>query len=263
MSRMQLMAALAALALTLPAAPVEAVELNVATAINKAGRQRMLSQRIAKASCQMALGVLPETSARILEESIALFEGQLAEINAAAPTQQIRGSVAALAKTWHHYRAAASGPATREACPRLSAQSDEVLAAAHRLTLELQDYSGTPIGRLVNVSGRQRMLSQRLAKLYMVRAAGPDTPGLRDEMESARNEFAGALVLLQSAPENTPALRRELDSVALQWEWFQGAIGQDGGLASYRLVVADSSEAILRSMETVTRLYEELGSGKK
>ena len=51
--------------------------------------------------------------------------------------------------------------------------------------------------------------------------------------------------------------------MALQWEWFQGAIGQDGGLASYRLVVADSSEAILRSMETVTRLYEELGSGKK
>jgi len=263
MLRMGLVAAAAALALTLPAAPAEAAaELSVASAINKAGRQRMLSQRIAKAYCQVALGVLPETSARILEESIALFEGQLAELNATAPTRQIRESVAALAKPWHLFRAAASGPPAREACPRLSDQSDEVLAAAHRLTLELQDYSGTQVGRLVNISGRQRMLSQRLAKLYMVRAAGPDSPALRDDMESARNEFSGALAALQAAPENTPALHRELDSVALQWDWFQSALSQDGSLASYRLVVADSSESILRSMETVTRLYEELARGK-
>jgi hypothetical protein len=102
------------------------------------------------------------------------------------------------------------------------------------------------------------MLSQRLAKLYMVRATGADSPGLRDEMDSARNEFSGALAALQAASENTATLRRELESVALQWEWFQGALGQDGGLASYRLVVADASESILRSMETVTRLYEGL-----
>ncbi|HSD60466.1 MAG TPA: type IV pili methyl-accepting chemotaxis transducer N-terminal domain-containing protein [Burkholderiales bacterium] len=260
---LRLVLAAAALALALPAAPAEAAaELSVASAINKAGRQRMLSQRIAKAYCQVALGVLPETSGKILEESIALFEGQLAELNAAAPTRQIRESVAALAKPWHLYRAAASASPAREACPRLSAQSDEVLAAAHRLTLELQDYSGTQLGRLVNVSGRQRMLSQRLAKLYMVRAAGPDSPTLRDEMESARNEFTGALAALQAAPENTPALHRELDSVALQWDWFQSALNQDSSLASYRLVVADSSESILRSMETVTRLYEDLGRGK-
>jgi hypothetical protein len=259
MEKTGLVAAVAALALTLPAAPVEAgPELGVASAINKAGRQRMLSQRIAKAYCQVALGVLPETSARILEESVALFEGQLAELNAAAPDRQIRDSVAALARPWHLFRAAASAPASREGCVRLSARSDEVLAAAHRLTVELQDYSGTQVGRLVNISGRQRMLSQRLAKLYMVRAAGSDSPALREEMDSARNEFTGALAVLQGAPENTPALRRELESVALQWEWFQGALGQDGSLASYRLVVADSSESILRSMETVTRLYEGL-----
>lgn len=259
MLSIRLAVAAAALALILPPAPaLAASELSVASAINKAGRQRMLSQRIAKAYCQAALGVLPETSARILDESIALFEGQLAELNAAAPTKQIRGSVSALAKPWHLYRAAASATPTREACPKVSSQSDEVLASAHRLTLELQDYSGTPVGRLVNISGRQRMLSQRLAKLYMVRAAGPPSPTLRDEMESARNEFSGALGVLQSAPENTPALRRELDSVALQWEWFQNALDQDSGLASYRLVVADSSESILRSMETVTQLYEGL-----
>jgi PilJ/NarX-like methyl-accepting chemotaxis transducer len=235
-------------------------EMTLSAAINKAGRQRMLSQRIAKSYCQVGLGVMPDASARQLDDALTLFEKQLTELERFASTRTVRDSIAAMKKAWKPFKAAATGPVSRQGCDKLTHQSDEILRVANRLTSQLQELAGTPAARLVNISGRQRMLSQKLAKLYMVRAWGFDTSTVREEMDSARNEFSGALAALVAAPENNPELRKELDEVALQWDWFQNALTQDYGYASYRLVVADSSESILNSMETVTRMYEDLSS---
>jgi PilJ/NarX-like methyl-accepting chemotaxis transducer len=264
MGRTGIRGMLAALCLVLlgVCAAAAAEELTASAAINKAGRQRMLSQRIAKSYCQLGLEVMPSASARQLDDSVTLYELQLAELRRFATTKPLRDAVAAMEKAWKPFRTAATGAVSREACGKLARQSDELLKLAQQLTLQLQELAGTPIARLVNISGRQRMLSQKLAKLYMVRAWGFDSPTLRDEMDSARNEFSGALTTLLAAPENGPRLRQELDGVALQWEWFQNALSQDFGYASYRLVVADSSESILTSMETVTRMYEELSANR-
>jgi hypothetical protein len=104
------------------------------------------------------------------------------------------------------------------------------------------------------------MLSQRLAKLYMLRAWQLDTAGQRERMETAEREFGEALERLRAAPENTPAIAAELEAVARQWEWFSAAIALQGA-QSYTLVVAEASEAILNSMEIVTGLYAALARG--
>lgn len=250
--------AAACLGLAMAVPDAGAADLTLAAAINKAGRQRMLSQRMVKAYCQKGLGVMPASSGRQLTEAMALFERQLAELKAFVSTGPARESVAQMESGWKSFKESASRPPSREGCEALSQKGEDLLASAHRLTLELQAQSSGAVGRLVNISGRQRMLSQRLAKLYMLMAWGFDNPAVQDQMESARNEFTGALATLQSAPESKGQLREELDSVALQWEWFQNALAQDSTYASYRLVVADSSESILQSMENLTQLYEQL-----
>ena len=101
------------------------------------------------------------------------------------------------------------------------------------------------------------MLSQRAAKLYMLQEWGFDSLTIRDEMVRAVNEFTGALAALRTAPENTDVILAELDDVQIQWSWFYHALSLKGD-DSFRLIVAESSEAILRQMDILTSRYEQL-----
>lgn len=63
----------------------ESAELSPAAAINKAGRQRMLTQRMIKAYCQAGLGVMPQQSREQIRNAVKLFDAQLRELDSAAP----------------------------------------------------------------------------------------------------------------------------------------------------------------------------------
>lgn len=86
-----------------------AAALSAAAAVNKAGRQRMLSQRLAKAYLMVALGVQPGDGRRILAESLSLFEAQFAELKSHAPNDDVKAAAAALEREWKPYRAVLAG----------------------------------------------------------------------------------------------------------------------------------------------------------
>ena len=157
--------------------------------------------------------------------------------------------------------AAASGPppaaATNGAEPlaRADERAEALLAAADALTDALQRASGRPQLALVNLCGRQRMLSQRLAKQALLAGL---LGGARADAQAAAAaltmaDFESALLQLERAPLSTPAIRAALAAARGQWLRLRAGIPRQGGGAP---AVARESEALLASFEELTSLVE-------
>jgi nitrate/nitrite-specific signal transduction histidine kinase len=234
---------------------------DINSAINKAGRERMLSQRMAKAYFQLGLGVDTDRSKRVLDSSISLFDRQLVELKNFSPTPEIKDTYQKLEGAWIAYKDSLVGaPPNPEGGKKVLALSEQVLALAQQGTVQLEKHSGTTAGRLVNISGRQRMLSQRMAKFYQALAWGASDANSAAELEKARKDFAAAHQELSSAPSNTPQIKEALELVKQQWFFFENALSQKSTGDKKQLTgnVATTSERILEEMETVVGLYERL-----
>lgn len=254
---------LAALALALvaaaPAPPALGADpLGLSQAINIAGRQRMLTQRIVKNYYLVGIGIDVERTRDALVDAVTLFEAQLAELRR---HHQEPGVVAALdrvEKLWPDFAHIAGAAVERGQARRLIELGEALLAAADNVVLELEALSQRPYARLVNISGRQRMLSQRMVTLYLVQAWGLGNVATLDKLDRARNEFRGALIELQSSPENSDVIERELTAAGEQWQWLESALRFNQQDTFFPSIVDDAAEKTLVAMERVTALYTRL-----
>jgi hypothetical protein len=237
--------------------------ININDAINKAGRQRMLSQRLAKGYLQIGQNIDPVQSQRIFGNSLALFDRQLAELTSFAPTADNKATVADLGKTWQVYRGilTASSPNLRDAKSVMSVNED-VLALAQTATVQLEKVSGTATARLVNLAGRQRMLSQRMAKFYQAFNWGVASSDALTKLAKSREEFISAMAELSASPKNTPTITQGIELAKLQWFFFDQALTVKPGGKEDKLRYADNvattSERILELMDQITGMYQQL-----
>ena len=129
-----------------------------------------------------------------------------------------------------------------------------MLASAYRLIGALEG-RGKSAAKIINIAGRQRMLSQRMAKSFMLMEAGGDSVLIRPRLGAARSEFVLAIDALEAAPISTPAIKQDLALARTQWMFYQGALdGKDKPNA--RRDVATTSERILEVMDNLTGLYD-------
>ena len=234
-----------------------AEELTIMAAVNMAGRQRMLTQRMVKAYCQINLDVRRDEAREQLAQAVAQFDSQLTELKRFAPTLKVSESLAVADGLWVPFRKIITSPYSRENAEQVMVLNENLLQASQLVVTQLETLSGRPAARLVNIAGRQRMLSQRIAKFYMLRELGFQTPLVLDGLNSVKGEFLAAHAELRASPRNTDEINRLLDGVNLQWQLLDYSISNK--TVSLVEFVALTTEKIVQGMDQVTTRYEALG----
>lgn len=254
-SRRTIVQGLVGLAL-LPSARSANAQLSLPTAVNRTARFRALSQRTAKAYCQAYLNVLPEQAKSVLGTAQKLFDSGFADLGRASLPADLAKQILAIQTQVNTLRELVAKSPTKEAVGLVNAQADSVLALADSTTQALEGLTKNASVKLVNLAGRQRMLSQRMAKNYFLLAANFNQTNIRDQLVADAGAFKQALATLKAAPISTVAIRNELELGQSQWVFFESAIARKpdtDGLAA----VATTSERLLEVMNNLTGYYDE------
>lgn len=250
-------------ATSLPLLTAHAQVSDMGDAINKAGRQRMLSQRMGKAGLALAHGIEKPMAQHVLDKSIALFDRQLLELKAFASSPEIMATYNTLDASWRAYQTAlvVNAPARQNAASMLQLNAG-VLALAHQGTQQFEAVQGKPLGKLVNIAGRQRMLSQRMAMYYLAARLPVESPVAIAEINKARGDFVGAMTYLRQAPQTTAAIQEQLQLADGQWVFFDAALKRtatdDAGAVRALSETFIASENLLAVMDRVTGMYSAL-----
>lgn len=229
----------------------------IVSATNLAGEQRMLVQRVAKLYSQVGLNVMPSAAVNQLNLANRRFENNLLALQSVvANSEESKLAYVRLVDEWQKMKKALSKDVSRETAEALARQAEVTLGVAENLT-RLVETKGSS-SNVINLAGRQRMLSQRIANNYLLRSWGVDSSAVRETLAISVSDFSAGLVKLRERKDNSPAIQFELEEVAQQWEWLQAALAVEGA-GAYRLIVTESADAILESTDRITRLYEEQG----
>ncbi len=238
-----------------------AAAISLETAIDQAGRQRMLTQRMVKVYALIGQRVSVGRAYDQLDASVALFDKQLNALKPVAGTAEERASLRKIERLWRRLKKVVTAKPDREKAQGVDKLAEATLREADRFVGLLEKRSGKAAGHLTNLAGRQRMLSQRMAKFYVLRSWGLDLPAYRQGFDAAVVAFGNALRGLTNAEENTDAITKGLDDVTRQWRLFGLSKAVDGGRFVPSLVTR-SMDKILDRMDMLTMEYARLGENK-
>lgn len=263
-----LLGSLAAVALPQAAFPRSSAPgspLDTPTAVDMAGRLRMLSQRCTKAYLLAGLSVTPDNARAMLQASIERFDAHLVALMGFQPSPAVQASLQRLQARWTDVRAMLAGTPDRVGAAALYDASELLQQAAHRTTVAYENVTGSPLDHLVGIAGRQRMLSQRMAKFYLYRAWDLNEAPADMELHLSRAHFTAVLTQLESSHRVSTPAKVAATRVRHAWEPYQGALFSAKTPALLRqgaARVAEESERILATAEELVGLLVAQAQGR-
>lgn len=223
-------------------------------AVNRAGQLRMLSQRVVKCYAQMAMQHQVAESVQLLADSMQRVDITLGILKKAVTKKGYGDLVECVAHSWQAIVLICNTQPALDRTKNIDDLAEIMLKDAENLTEFLESSGLVATLHILNVSGRQRMLSQRITKLcyFLINAPNAD---LLQQIQLHSVQFEAALTYLNKAPLSTDMIKADLQMAQVEWQRLKTALSQMQ-VATALDDISDASERLLDVFERLTDQYE-------
>lgn len=240
-------------------------------AVNIAGKQRMLSQKMSKAYLLLSKGITNDEIKKELSSSKFIFEKQLDILTQNASSTAVKLSIKGVKKIWDKFKPLIESNPNYISSTDIMNMNTSLLKACHELVLSIEVSSNynsqffknknQDLVNIINISGKQRMLSQRLCLYYTATTMFPNNSAdYKKIMTSVLDEFDGVIGKLLISSYNSTEIEEELGSVMSLWETIttnKKAV-MNGSFAIEEIFTTTNS--LTKSFNTITGAYETIAN---
>ena len=196
-------------------------------AVNISGRQRMLTQKMSK-NYLLLVKTPSNTSFKTeLNESKSLFESQLSTLRKNAPSASNKSLIEKIDNLWNTFKGLTEDlPANTKSAKSIMDLNTGLLKACNDLVVDIESNTSKDLDdkkkkllRVINKSGKQRMLSQRLTLYYTASLVFPENKlAYRNTLNKIFLEYEDAISFLSIVEFNNEATEKELEIVMEKWD---------------------------------------------
>ena len=229
---------------------------NLSDAINLSGKQRMLTQRMLKDYAMVGMKNKFGNPKEDLQKMMNSFDKALEELNSFNKDETTSKALNKEQKLWEKVSSLLKQDPTKKDAKKLKTMLEDLLKIANEATVDFTKQSKKTSAQIVNISGRQRMLSQKMASLYMLRVWGVDDKNFSKKMNEAMELFDSSHKKLKDYKENTPQINALLKKVENSFSFFK--IMSRSKSRFIPTLIYKKSNDILKNMDEITHLYIKL-----
>ena len=231
----------------------QAIEIkSLSHAVDIAGKQRMFTQKMLKDYAMIGLNNRFGNPQADLNKTMISFENHMQSLYDFNKDESTAKSIKEAMRLWKPIKQTLSEAITKDKVAKLQIDLDALLKVANDTTVLFAKQTGKASGEIINISGRQRMLSQRMAGLYMLKTWGVSDPKFQEKMTKAMDLFRASQKRLMAYTKNTDEISNLLKKVKKAFAFFE--FMKDSEVFIPSLIYKKSTE-MLKDMNTVTGLY--------
>ena len=231
----------------LPAAFAAADESTLNKAIDRAGLQWMLTQRMLKSYCQVGQDQFYIKPEEQLQSALQRYEEGLQYLEDFRDVKGVTVSLNKINAIWPEYKKLILDVPSRDALPGLIDMNEKLLVLSHQIVLDLQAKSEKKLGKVINISGRQRMELYYLVKNW-------DFDAYEGEFEKAHNAFSDGLEYLNAYSGNTDEVSQLLAKADKSFKLFNHTVT----VKDNAFMISLTTGQMLDYMNTATGLYSNM-----
>jgi len=226
---------------------------NFSEAINIAGKQRMFTQRMLKDYAMVGMNNSYGNPKEDLLNVITSFESNLQILEKFNTNTETNVVIVNTEKLWKTVKMVLEKVPNKDEVKELQEELDKLLSQSNDIVMLFVKQSGMSKSEIINISGRQRMLSQRMAGLYMLKVWGVDDSEFKSKMIKTMELFKESLDTLLKAKETNDEIMIQLKKSKRAFLFFE-IMNRSNSKFIPALIYKKSNE-ILKVMDNATKLY--------